>query len=60
MPGAEVAGPVEGRDESTVYFRLRLFLSGVLDSFSIALFCFPFSVIAHALSSMCCRFLAEE
>jgi hypothetical protein len=44
----------------TISARVYLFLSGVLDNFSIALFFFPFSVIVHALSSVWCRFLAEE
>jgi hypothetical protein len=59
-PVAEASDPAARREGLKLYSRFCFFLSGVLDSFSIAFFCFPFSVIAHALSSVWCRFVAEE
>jgi hypothetical protein len=35
-------------------------LSGILDSFSVILFCLPFSSLTHVLTSWCSRLLAEE
>ena len=47
-------------DRQTFFSRFSVFLSGVLDGFSIALFSLPFFGLTHLFGSLWFRFSSEE
>jgi len=55
-----VLDPAAQQEHVTLYARACLFLSNVLDGFSLTLFCCPVSLLVPVLSSMWCRFSAED
>jgi hypothetical protein len=60
-PADEGCGNSEPQsDHLTLLSRSSVFLSGALDSFSVLLFCLPFSSLSQLLSSWCSRFLPGE
>jgi hypothetical protein len=57
---AELPNPAAAPERPTLCSRVGFFLSGLLDSFSYALFYSSFSTLTHVLHAACCRFLAED
>jgi hypothetical protein len=57
---AELSNPAAAPERPTLYSRVGFLLSGLLDTFSYALFHLSFSTLTHVLHAACCRFLAED
>ena len=56
----EFPNPARQSQGPALYSRLSVLLSGIVDSFSSALFCMSYSSLAHLIHTIWCRLTVEE